>query len=144
MSHRDELLVLAAQIVSAHVANNTVASGDVPKLIDAVYHALSNVGRASDTAPPPEPAVSVKRSVTADYLICLECGRQFSMLKRHLGTDHRLTPEQYRQKWGLPANYPIVAPNYARVRSSLAKKIGLGRTRAQQSRLGRRAARDLS
>ena len=129
MANRDELLVLAAQIVSAHVANNTVVPGDVPKLIDAVYHALSKVGRLPDTAPPADPAVSVKRSVTADYLVCLECGKHFSMLKRHLGTDHQLTPGQYRQKWGLPANYPLVAPNYARVRSSLAKKLGLGKAK---------------
>jgi len=136
MANRDELLVLAAQIVSAHVANNTVVPGDVPKLIDAVYHALSKVGRSPDTAPPADPAVSVKRSVTADHLVCLECGKHFSMLKRHLGTDHQLTPGQYRQKWGLPANYPLVAPNYARVRSSLAKKLGLGRAK-ERSRLGR-------
>jgi predicted transcriptional regulator len=136
MANRDELLVLAAQIVSAHVANNAVVPGDVPKLIDAVYHALSKVGRSPDTAPPADPAVSVKRSVTADHLVCLECGKHFSMLKRHLGTDHQLTPGQYRQKWGLPANYPLVAPNYARVRSSLAKKLGLGRDKGR-SRLGR-------
>jgi predicted transcriptional regulator len=136
MANRDELLVLAAQIVSAHVANNAVVPGDVPKLIDAVYHALSKVGRSPDTAPPADPAVSVKRSVTADHLVCLECGKHFSMLKRHLGTDHQLTPGQYRQKWGLPANYPLVAPNYARVRSSLAKKLGLGRAKGR-SRLGR-------
>jgi predicted transcriptional regulator len=136
MANRDELLVLAAQIVSAHVANNAVVPGDVPKLIDAVYHALSKVGRSPDTAPPADPAVSVKRSVTADHLVCLECGKHFSMLKRHLGTDHQLTPGQYRQKWGLPANYPLVAPNYARVRSILAKKLGLGRAKGR-SRLGR-------
>jgi predicted transcriptional regulator len=129
MANRDELLVLAAQIVSAHVANSTIAPRDVPKLIDAVYRALSDVGRASHTEASAEPAVPVKKSVTADSLVCLECGKRFSMLKRHLGTDHRLTPEQYRRKWGLPANYPIVAPNYAKVRSGLAKKLGLGKAK---------------
>jgi|SRR5689334_17654873 predicted transcriptional regulator len=129
MANRDELLVLAAQIVSAHVANSTIAPRDVPKLIDAVYRALSDVGRAPHTEASAEPAVPVKKSVTADSLVCLECGKRFSMLKRHLGTDHRLTPEQYRRKWGLPANYPIVAPNYAKVRSGLAKKLGLGKAK---------------
>jgi predicted transcriptional regulator len=129
MANRDELLVLAAQIVSAHVANSTIAPRDVPKLIDAVYRALSDVGRASHTEASAEPAVPVKKSVTADSLVCLECGKRFSMLKRHLGTDHRLTPEQYRRKWGLPANYPVVAPNYAKVRSGLAKKLGLGKAK---------------
>jgi len=143
MANRDELLVLAAQIVSAHVANNTIAPGDVPKLIDAVYHVLSDVEGAHDTALTAKPAVPVTRSVTADHLVCLECGKHFSMLKRHLGTDHQLTPEQYRQKWGLPANYPLVAPNYARVRSSLAKKIGLGKAR-ERSRPARRAPRKMS
>ena len=127
MADRDELLVLAAQIVSAHVANNTVAPGDVSKLINDVYRALTDVGRASNTIGSVEPAVPVKRSVMPDHLICLECGKHFSMLKRHLRTDHQLTPEQYRLKWNLPRSYPIVAPNYGKRRSALAKKIGLGR-----------------
>jgi len=139
MANRDELLVLAAQIVSAHVANSTVAPRDVPKLIDAVYRALSDVGRAPDATASAEPAVPVKRSVTGDHLVCLECGKHFSMLKRHLGTDHRITPEQYRQKWGLPANYPVVAPNYAKVRSRLAKKLGLGMVKGQSLREPRAA-----
>jgi predicted transcriptional regulator len=128
MTNRDELLVLAAQIVSAHVANNTVVPGDVPKLINEVYRALIDAGHPSNVAATAEPAVPVKRSVTPDHLICLECGKHFSMLKRHLGTDHQLTPDQYRQKWDLAPSYPIVAPNYAKTRSVLAKKIGLGRT----------------
>ena len=127
MANRDELLVLAAHIVSAHVANNTVAPGDVPKLISDVYRALTDVGRASNAAASAEPAVPVKRSVTPGHLICLECGKHFSMLKRHLRTDHQLTPEQYRLKWNLPRSYPIVPPNYGKRRSALAKKIGLGR-----------------
>ena len=142
MANRDELLVLAAQIVSAHVANNTVVPGDVPKLIDAVYHALSKVGRSPDTAPPADPAVSVKRSVTADHLVCLECGKHFSMLKRHLGTDHQLTPGQYRQKWAsgeLPHRRAELCPGAVK----LAKQIGLGRTRGR-SRLGRRTVRKIS
>ena len=127
MANRDELLVLAAHIVSAHVANNTVAPGDVPKLISDVYRALTDVGCASNAAASADPAVPVKRSVTPDHLICLECSKHFSMLKRHLRTDHQLTPEQYRLKWNLPRSYPIVAPNYGKRRSALAKKIGLGR-----------------
>ena len=128
MTIRDELLVLAAQIVSAHVANNTVVPGDVSKLIHEVYRALIDAGHPSKVAATAEPAVPVKRSVTPDHLICLECGKHFSMLKRHLRTDHQLTPDQYRQKWDLAPSYPIVAPNYAATRSVLAKKIGLGRT----------------
>jgi predicted transcriptional regulator len=141
MANRDELLVLAAQIVAAHVANSTAE--EVPKLIDAVYYALSNVGRTPDTEVPAEPAVPVKRSVTADHLVCLECGKHFSMLKRHLWTDHHLTLEQYRQKWRLPSNYPIVAPNYGKVRSGWAKKLGLGKAR-ERSRLGRKVAHKMS
>jgi predicted transcriptional regulator len=137
MANRDELLVLEAQIVSAHVANNTVAPGDVPKLINDVYYALTDVGRASNAAVSAEPAVPVKRSVTPDHLICLECGKHFSMLKRHLRTDHQLMPDQYRQKWDLPSSYPIVAPNYAKTRSALAKKIGLGRN-ARRKRMRRK------
>jgi predicted transcriptional regulator len=137
MSNRDELLVLAAQVVSAHVANNTVAPGDVPKLINEVYRALADAGRGPTAAATAEPAVPVKRSVTPGHLVCLECGKLFSMLKRHLGTDHQLTPDQYRQKWDLAPSYPIVAPNYAKTRSALAKKIGLGRT-ARTKRMPRK------
>ena len=123
----DELLLgLAAQIVSAHVSHNTVQSVDLPKLINDVHRALASAGQ--ETAPPRgEPAVAVRQSVKSDHLVCLECGKHFSMLKRHLGNDHQLTPGEYRQKWDLPHDYPIVAPDYAKVRSRLAKKIGLGR-----------------
>jgi predicted transcriptional regulator len=122
------LLDLVAQIVSAHATNNAVAVDNLPKLINDVHRALARAAQAAATPPQGEPAVPVKKSVLADHLVCLECGKHFSMLKRHLATDHRLTPEQYRQKWELPLSYPIVAPNYAKVRSALAKKIGLGRT----------------
>jgi len=124
MADRAELLALASQIVSAHFANNRVATEDVPDLITAVYQALSNLGCVAETSVAAEPAVPVKRSVMAGHLVCLECGKHFSMLKRHLATDHQLTPEQYRQKWELPASYPVVAPNYAKIRSALAKEVG--------------------
>src|SRR5690349_3748555 len=124
------LLGLAAQIVSAHVSNNMVVSADLPKLISDVHRALATAGQP--TAPPRgEPAVSVRQSVKPDHLVCLECGKHFSMLKRHLATDHELTPEQYRQKWELPASYPIVAPNYAKIRSALAKEVGLGKVKGR-------------
>jgi predicted transcriptional regulator len=124
----DAMLALAAQIVSAHVAHNTVSPADLPKLINDVHRALATAGQP--VAPHRgEPAVTVRQSVKSDHLVCLECGRHFSMLRRHLATDHQLTPDQYRQKWGLPRDYPIVAPEYAKTRSRLAKKIGLGRPR---------------
>ena len=135
MTDHDYLLALAAQIVSAHVANNTVSSEDVPKLIHDVHRALAD----ADRGPEPsigEPAVPVKQSVLSDHLVCLECGKGFAMLKRHLGSDHQLTPDQYRQKWGLPASYPIVAPDYAKVRSKLAKRFGLGRLPVKAARKG--------
>jgi predicted transcriptional regulator len=141
MADRDELLALAAQVVSAYLANNAVATGDVPKLIGEVYHAITKAEHAPATVASAEPSVSVKKSVTPGHLVCLECGKHFSMLKRHLATDHQLTAEQYRQKWNLPASYPIVAPEYAKVRSRLAKKIGLGRLPGNPGRKGRRAAR---
>jgi len=131
MADRAELLALASQIVSAHFANNRVATDDVPDLITAVYQALSNLGCVAETSVAAEPAVPVKRSVMAGHLVCLECGKHFSMLKRHLATDHQLTPEQYRQKWELPASYPVVAPNYAKIRSALAKEVGLGKAKGR-------------
>jgi predicted transcriptional regulator len=123
------LLGLAAQIVSAHVSNNAVEAGDLPKLINDVHRALATAG--APAAPPrDEPAVPVRQSVKPDHLVCLECGKHFSMLRRHLANDHQLTPDEYRQKWELPRNYPIVALEYAKRRSSLAKKSGLGRKSA--------------
>jgi predicted transcriptional regulator len=122
----NSMLGLAAQIVSAHVSRNPVNSGDLPKLITDVHKALNTAGQPTEP-PRGEPAVSIRQSVKPDHLVCLECGKHFSMLKRHLANDHSLTPAEYRQKWELPHDYPIVAPAYAAVRSKLAKKIGLGR-----------------
>lgn len=129
ISDREETLVtLTADIVSAHVANNSVAVGDLPLLIRNVHEALDGLGR-SQAAPEakPEPAVSIRASIKPDYLVCLEDGKKLKMLKRHLMTHYQMTPADYRAKWNLPPDYPMVAPNYAEQRRSLAKKIGLGR-----------------
>ena len=141
MDHHD-LLGLAAQIVSAHVSNNATAPDQLPKLINDSHHALATVGQKSAEQPKAEPFVPIKKSVFADHLVCLDCGKQFSTLKRHLRTDHQMTPDQYRQKWGLPSGYPLVAPDYAKVRSALAKKIGLGRSGAGRGpkKAGRKTA----
>ena len=128
----NELLTLTTQIVSAHVGHNAVDLSDLPTLIEQVYRTLSNVG--SEPAPQmerPQPAVPIKKSVTPEYIICLEDGKQLKMLKRHLKTAYNMTPEEYRERWGLAADYPMVAPNYAKQRSQLAKQIGLG-TRARR------------
>lgn len=122
-----DLLELTTEIVSSHVANNSVAVQDLPDLIRQVYGTLSTIDQAPAAQPDrPQPAVPVKRSVTPDYIICLEDGRKLKMLKRHLKTAYNMSPEEYRERWGLQADYPMVAPNYARQRSNLAKKIGLG------------------
>jgi len=134
----DEVLGLTAQIVSAHVRHNAVSPDARPGLIQEVYRTLTNVGKQPTQAEKPTPAVPVKQSVRQDRIICLEDGKSFSMLKRHLMTDHKLTPQQYREKWELPRDYPMVAPNYAQTRSTLAKKIGLGRKAA--ARPAKRAA----
>src|SRR3712207_5694225 len=122
---------LAADIVSAYVSNHNVATGDLASLIRDVHTALqqSASGTSEPEPEPLTPAVSVKKSVTADAIICLEDGKKFKSLKRHLRTDHNLSPEEYRARWGLPRDYPMVAPNYAASRSELAKKMGLGRGR---------------
>jgi predicted transcriptional regulator len=126
------LLSLTTEIVAAHVSNNTVAVGDLPILIEQVYKSLSNVGVEPVVQEErPQPAVPIKKSVTPDYIVCLEDGKKLKMLKRHLKTAYDMTPEEYRERWGLPSDYPMVAPNYARQRSSLAKQIGLG-TRARR------------
>ncbi|MDA8233021.1 MAG: MucR family transcriptional regulator [Magnetospirillum sp.] len=125
-SNAGDLLTLTTEIVSAHVANNTVALGDLPQLIQDVYRTLASVGSAPAAPERPQPAVPVKKSVTPDYIVCLEDGKKLKMLKRHLKTAYDMTPEEYRERWNLPADYPMVAPNYAAHRSSLAKKIGLG------------------
>jgi predicted transcriptional regulator len=138
-----ELLGLTAQIVAAHVSNNSVTLTDVPTLIEQVHRTLAGLGTVAVAAPPPaerpQPAVPVKKSVTDEYLICLEDGKKLKMLKRHLKTAYDMTPEQYRERWGLPSDYPMVAPNYAKHRSSLAKKIGLG-TKPRGGRQRRAAA----
>ena len=129
-----ELLELTTEIVAAHISNNTVAMGEIPELIQQVYRTLSTVGANGAAAPErPQPAVPVRKSVTPDYIICLEDGKKLKMLKRHLKTAYNMTPEEYRERWNLGPDYPMVAPNYAAQRSSLAKKIGLG-TRARRRR----------
>lgn len=124
----ETLLTLTADIVTAHVSNNQVPLGDLPGLIARVHGALAGLG-APAAAPEaaPVPAVSVRASVKPDHIVCLEDGEKMKMLKRHLATDHGMTPDQYRAKWNLPASYPLVAPDYAAKRQELAKKIGLGR-----------------
>jgi predicted transcriptional regulator len=123
-----DLLGLTAEIVSAHVSNNPVSLSDLPALIQEVHRTLSTLGSPVPKAEPekPQPAVPVKKSILPDYLVCLEDGKKLKMLKRHLQTSYKMSPEQYREKWGLPPDYPMVAPNYAKHRSSLAKQIGLG------------------
>lgn len=124
----DSLLELTSEIVAAHVSNNSVSAGDLPGLIEQVYSTLAAVshGPAVDDEDQPIPAVPVKKSITPDYIICLEDGKKLKMLKRHLKTAYDMTPEEYKERWGLPSDYPMVAPNYAKQRSKLAKKIGLG------------------
>ncbi len=125
---------LTAQIVSAYVGNNSVPSAEIASLIGQVHAALKRVsgGQATTLAEPAKPAVSVKRSINPDFLVCLEDGKKFKSLKRHLRTQYNMTPEQYREKWGLPADYPMVAPNYAVARSQLAKQMGLGQQRRRR------------
>ena len=129
-------IALTAEIVSAYVSNNTVPTGDIPALINQVHAALSRVsGKPSDgLGEALKPAVSLKKSITPEYLVCLEDGKKFKSLKRHLRTQYNMTPEQYREKWGLPNDYPMVAPNYAAARSQLAKQMGLGQQRRKRAR----------
>ncbi len=125
-----DLLALTTEIVSAHLSGNTIPATEIPALIERIYKTLSTLG--SDTPTPvsnsdrPQPAVPIRKSVMPDYIICLEDGKKLKMLKRHLKTAYAMTPEQYRERWGLPSDYPMVAPNYAKTRSRLAKDIGLG------------------
>jgi predicted transcriptional regulator len=126
----DTLLTLTADIVAAHVSNNSVAVNDLPNLIQNVHGALSGISaRPAAAEARPEPKVSIRSSIKPDYIVCLEDGKRQKMLKRHLMTNHNLTPDEYRQKWGLTADYPMVAPNYAEQRRTLAKSIGLGTKR---------------
>ncbi|MFN3943670.1 MAG: MucR family transcriptional regulator [Allosphingosinicella sp.] len=131
----ETLITLTADIVSAHVSNNSVAVSDLPLLIQNVHNALNGLGqRSEEPAPKQEPAVSIRSSIKPDYIVCLEDGKKLKMLKRHLMTHYGMTPDEYRQKWGLNADYPMVAPNYAEQRRSLAKKIGLGTKRRRAGR----------
>ncbi|MBR0641413.1 MucR family transcriptional regulator [Plastoroseomonas hellenica] len=137
-----DLLALTAEIVAAHVANNSVTQSDLPALIQNVHRTLAGLGEPS--APPEEkrqPAVPIKRSITPDYLICLEDGRKLKSMKRHLITSFGLTPEQYRERWGLPRDYPMVAPNYSARRSAMAKQIGLGSKPKAKPRTGRKGGK---
>ena len=131
---RSDHVALTAEIVSAYVSNNTVPAADIPALIAQVHGALSRVsnGAADGAAEAPKPAISLKRSVTPEYIVCLEDGKKFKSLKRHLRTQYSMTPEQYRDKWSLAPDYPMVAPNYAEARSQLAKQMGLGQQRRRR------------
>ena len=130
-----DLLTLTTQIVTAHVSNNTVSVADVQKLIEQVHASLCAVGNGRAAAKP-EPAVPVSKSIKRDHIVCLEDGTEHKMLKRHLMSAFGMTPEQYREKWSLPADYPMVAPSYSKVRSALAKKVGLG-TKRMRARVAR-------
>ncbi len=137
----DTLLTLTADIVAAHVSNNSVAVNDLPNLIQNVHSALTGISSSgrSRPKPKPEPKVSIRSSIKPDYIVCLEDGKKLKMLKRHLMTHYGMTPDQYRQKWGLAADYPMVAPNYAEQRRTLAKSIGLGTKRRKTRGRAKRA-----
>lgn len=134
----DIYIKLAADVVSAYLSHNSVPSGEIPNLISQIYAALKRVsaGQTASVSDPPKPAVSIKRSVTPEYIVCLEDGLKFKSLKRHLRTRYNLTPDQYREKFGLPSDYPMVAPNYAAARSKLAKDMGLGQQRRRRRERG--------
>ena len=131
---RGELLTLTSEIVTSHLSNNLIEIADLPGLIECVYATLSTAGETEPAAQRPEAAVSIRRSITPDYLICLEDGKKLKMLKRHIKTRYNLTPDEYRERWGLATDYPMVAPNYAEQRRELAKKIGLGTKRGRKRR----------
>ncbi|QNT68903.1 MucR family transcriptional regulator [Defluviicoccus vanus] len=133
-SSLNEMLELTTEIVAAHVGNNPVPASELPTLIQDVYKTLVSVGTTPMTAEKLKPVVPVKKSVFPDYIICLEDGKKLKMLKRHLKTAYDMTPEEYRDRWGLAPDYPMVAPNYAKHRSALAKEIGLGTTRRGDAR----------
>ena len=134
MDDKNKYLELAAQIVAAYVGNNSVPQADIPRLISDVYRSLEGIAAGEAPKAPvsePKPAVNVRKSITPEYLVCLEDGKKFKSLKRHLRSHYNLSPEQYREKWGLPADYPMVAPSYASARSNLAKRMGLGKRGAK-------------
>ena len=128
-----EILGLTAQIVTAHVSHNIVPANELPKLFQQIFETLSAIAGIGETSVAPKPAVSIRKSISPDYIICLEDGKKLKMLKRHLKTSYNITPDEYRMRWGLPSDYPMVAPNYAKQRSKLAKAIGLG-TKARRRR----------
>ena len=134
MDEKSEVIEMTADIVSAYVGNNSVTAADLPALIQSVHRALTGISTGAETAEaaPKEPAVPIRRSITPDYLVCLEDGRKFKSLKRHLRTKYNMSPEEYRSKWSLPKDYPMVAPNYAKARSELAKEMGLGQQRRKR------------
>jgi predicted transcriptional regulator len=131
MDSQRDLVALTSQIVASFLAGNQIAQRDIPDLIRSVHAALADVASSApaQAQEAPEPAVAIKKSITADFIICLEDGKKFKSLKRHLRTRYAMSPEEYRAKWGLPHDYPMVAPNYAKERSSLAKRMGLGQSR---------------
>ena len=139
MDDKSEIIEMTADIVAAYVGHNSVSAGELPSLIQSVHRALAGVSSGTEPveAAPKEPAVPIKRSITPDHLVCLEDGRKFKSLKRHLRTKYNMSPEDYRAKWGLAKDYPMVAPNYAKARSELAKQMGLGQGGRQTSRGGR-------
>jgi len=132
MTDTPQITAEVSRVVSAFVSNNSISSTELPSLIRSVHDALAGLGQSVTTIPEAQPAVSVKKSVTPDAIVCLECGEKLKMLKRHLRTDHGLTPDEYRAKWRLPADYPMVAPNYATHRSRIARSAGLGHWRRGQ------------
>ena len=144
METRTELVELTTEIVSAYVGANPVPAHELPGVIETVYRALRGLSVLTESAEPESrtPAVPVKRSVTNEFIICLEDGKKFKSLKRHLRTRYAMTPEEYRAKWGLPHDYPMVAPNYAQARSDLAKRMGLGKKAPATPRAPRKARRD--
>ena len=140
MDDKSEVIEMTADIVSAYVGNNSVATSDLPNLIQSVHRALSGIAGGAEAVEvaPKEPAVPLKKSITPDYLVCLEDGRKFTSLKRHLRTKYNMSPEEYRAKWGLAKDYPMVAPNYAKARSDLAKQMGLGQGGRQAAKKTKR------
>jgi predicted transcriptional regulator len=136
---QEDILRMTTEVVAAYVGNNELPASQISEIIGAVYKSLSGLqsGAGESRAEPSKPAVPIRRSVTPDYIVCLEDGKKLKMLKRHLRTTYNLTPDEYRAKWGLASDYPMVAPNYAKQRSEFAKKIGLGRKRAGTKRRGR-------
>lgn len=126
-----EILSMTTQIVSSYVSNNPVQASGLPELIASVHETLGSLAQAQSVEPPLEPAVPIAKSITGDYIICLEDGKKLKMLKRYIRTRYNLTPDEYRARWGLPPTYPMVAPNYAQARSAFAKDIGLGRKKAK-------------